>query len=340
MRPARFAIPADRVLARLLIVAVVGGSSPASGFCARDPFAAFHPADGASLSFVSRIDGDQLLKDLHALAAPDMEGRRTGTPGSRRAQAFIAERFRRLGLGPVGGSHVQKFPLTRASGSAASEVEGVNLFGMIEGRREPERFVLVSAHYDHVGVRGGVAYPGADDNASGVAAMLAIAAWFARYPPDQSLVFIAFDAEEEGLAGAKRFVSDPPIDLRRVTVLVNIDMIGRGDDNTLVAAGTHHSPALQPIVSAAAEGRDLTVRFGHDRPRSEARGESDWTHSSDHGPFHSAGVPFLYFGVANHRDYHRPTDTADRIPRRFFVEATELILDTVRRLAARHPAER
>jgi Zn-dependent M28 family amino/carboxypeptidase len=316
MRPAWLAHGARRLLATALVIASVGGPSPLSH---------------QSLSSSPRVDGDQLISDVHVLAAPEMEGRRTGTSGSRRAQAFITERFEQLGLEPVGGSYTHTFPVGSHRWNSATH--GVNLLGIIPGRREPDRFVLISAHYDHIGVRGGVTYRGADDNASGVAGMLAIAGWFARNQPDQSLVFIAFDAEEQGLAGSRRFVADSPIDLRRVRVVVNLDMIGRGDDNILVAAGTRHSPALAPVVSAAAAGRELTVRFGHDRPASEAPGEADWTHSSDHGPFHAAGVPFLYFGVADHRDYHRPTDTADRIPRRFFVEATEVILETVRRLA-------
>jgi hypothetical protein len=293
------------------------------------------PAAVAEPSRDGRVDADQLMADLHALSAPEMEGRLAGSPGSRRAQAYIRARFEALGLEPVGGSYAHAVPLSGSA--AAARDDGVNLLGLIRGTREPDRFVLVGAHYDHLGVRNGVLYPGADDNASGVSAMLALAGWFARHRPDRSVLFIAFDAEEQGLAGAKQFVARPPIDLRQVTVLVNLDMIGRGDDHTVVVAGTHHAPALKPVVASAAAGRDLTVHFGHDDPASSA--EKDWTHLSDHGPFHSAGVPFLYFGVRDHPDYHRPTDTPDRIPRRFFVEATELVLDVVRRLAGPRTAE-
>jgi hypothetical protein len=111
-----------------------------------------------------------------------------------------------------------------------------------------------------------------------------------------------------------------------------MDMIGRGDANTLYVAGTHYSPALAPIVSDAAKNRDITVRLGHDAPAASG-GPEDWTNSSDHGPFHAAGVRFLYFGVEDHPDYHKPGDTADKIPRRFYQEATELVVDVVTRLA-------
>ncbi len=209
---------------------------------------------------------------------------------------------------------------------------------MIPGRDQRDAFVLVTAHYDHLGIRGGATYPGADDNASGVSALLAIAAWFASNPPAQSIVFVAFDGEEQGLQGARHFVAKPPIDLRRITAIVNMDMVGRGDKKVLFVAGTHQNPHLKAAVSDAAAGRTLTVTFGHDRPGVQPG--DDWTQSSDHGPFHNAGVPFLYFGVEDHADYHKPTDTSDRIPAAFHLEATELVLDTVRRLAAITPSAR
>ena len=202
---------------------------------------------------------------------------------------------------------------------------------MVRGTAERDRYVLVSAHYDHLGVRGGQVYRGADDNASGVAAMLAAARWFRAHPPRQSLLFVAFDAEEEGLQGARHFVAHPPVPLDRISTVVNMDMIGRGDKNVLFVAGTHHYPALKPIVEDAARGRSITVAFGHDQPGLPPG--DDWTQSSDHGPFHTARVPFLYFGVEDHPDYHKPSDTADKIPRAFYVEAVEMVLSTVQRLA-------
>jgi hypothetical protein len=318
-----------RRLATLALLAALAGAGPGVPVQARHDGRNCRAAVAAQAGATARVDASQLMADLRALASPEMEGRRTGTPGGRRAQAFILTRFDELSLEPVGSSHVHPF---RLSGRRASdEVKGANLLGMIQGSTRPDRLVLVGAHYDHVGIRGGVVYPGADDNASGVAAMLAVAGWFARHPPERTLVFIAFDGEEQGLAGSRRLTLEPPFALDRVDVLVNIDMVGRGDDHTLVVAGTRYTPALKSIVAPAANGRALTVHFGHDggNPR-----EQDWTHLSDHGPFHDAGVPFLYFGVRDHADYHRSTDTADRIPRAFFVEAVEVVLDVVGRLTS------
>jgi glutamate carboxypeptidase len=274
----------------------------------------------------TRVDATRLLKDLATLAAPNMEGRLTGTPGNKRAQAYILEQFKQLKLQPVSKSYEQKFSFR----STREFPDATNLFASIRGTVEPDRYLIVSAHYDHLGVKDGATYHGADDNASGVAAMLAVARWFSTRPARISILFVAFDGEEEGLQGAKYFVQHPPVPSDRMAAVVNMDMVGRGDKNEIYVAGTSPYPQLKPIVEAAAKGRKIDVRLGHDRPG--VPGVEDWTFSSDHGPFHTAKVPFLYFGVEDHADYHKPTDTADKIPRAFYVEATELVLDTVQRL--------
>ena len=280
----------------------------------------------------------RLKRDLEALASPAFEGRLPGSPGSHRAQQLILGRFRELGLKPVNGAYEQKFSFTHHSIKGAVTPgrhytnefpDATNLMGLLEGSVDPRRFILVSAHYDHLGVRDGVLYPGADDNASGVAAMLGAAAYFSQHPPRHSIVFVAFDAEEMGLRGAHYFVEHAPIDLRSIIVNVNLDMVGRGDRNELYVAGTAQTPALREPVAAAAHGRSLRLLFGHDRPTYLSGRVESWVQSSDHGAFHDRGVPFLYFGVEDHPDVHRPTDTADRIPQGFFVEAANLVVDVI-----------
>ncbi|MGH8638021.1 MAG: M28 family peptidase [Burkholderiales bacterium] len=328
--------PALAVRLAVLLAAVV--LCPATGldphYLASSMAAARAPA--AQQPSQSRIDAERQIRDLQALASPELEGRLTGTPGNRRAQALILDRFKQIGLRPIDGSYEQtfSFPQPRRGGRQGLP-DATNLMGVVPGTANPQSFIVVSAHYDHLGVRNGQTYPGADDNASGVAALLAIAAWFAEHPPGTSLLFVAFDAEEQGLQGSKHFVANPPVPLERIAAVVNMDMIGRGDANRLFVAGTYHNPALKPVVSEAAKASKVVIAFGHDKPTAQASGRDDWTNLSDHGPFHAAGIPFLYFGVEDHPDYHKPTDTADRIPRRFYQEATELVLETVRRMADR-----
>ena len=299
---------------------------------------------GAQAPVGPKVDAEALMTDVRRLSSSDFEGRRTGTDGNRHAQSYVLMRLRQIGLEPLGGTHEQKFSFTPRAKDAASatgkpaEMHGTNLFGIVRGTSAPDQFIVVTAHFDHLGRRDGSIYPGADDNASGVAGILAAASWFVRHKPDRSVLFVAFDAEELGLQGARYFVKNPPVDLKHIVTVVNLDMIGRGDANTLWVAGTSYYPALKDPVVEAARGRQIKVQFGHDRPKAESGGLDDWTNSSDHGPFHAAGVPFLYFGVEDHPDYHKPTDTAEKIPKAFFAEAVTLAIDVIDRLTRKKPA--
>src|SRR5207237_1986016 len=123
---------------------------------------------------------------------------------------------------------------------------GVNVIGYIEGTQTPRHYIVVSAHYDHLGVRDGQVFNGADDNASGTAALFAIGKYFSEHRPANSLIFAAFDAEESGLQGSQAFVKEPPVDRQSLALDLNADMIAR--DNTLFIAGTFLQPFLKPEV--------------------------------------------------------------------------------------------
>ena len=167
----------------------------------------------------------------------------------------------------------------------------------------------MSAHYDHLGVRDGQTYHGADDNASGVALLLTVAERCVTAPFEHPLVLAAFDAEEQGLQGAKAFVRAPPVPAERMALDLNFDMVSRSDSRELYVAGPGRWPPLRPLLKPRPSRAPITVKFGHDT----GGGQDDWTQQSDHGAFHGAGIPFVYFGVEDHADYHKPTDTADKI---------------------------
>lgn len=272
-----------------------------------------------------RVDGRRLMADVEALAADSMEGRRTGTEGNERARRYLERAFTEAGLQPLGDSFRTPFPLRSQD---ATPLQGVNFIGCIAGQ-DSSRIIVISAHYDHLGRRNGSIFNGADDNASGVAALLEIARAFRTQPPQHTLLFVAFDAEEMGLQGARAFVANPPLPVERIAINVNLDMVSRGDKGELWVAGTHHYPFLRPFVEELAARAPVTLRIGHDLP---GTGTDDWTTASDHGPFHAAGIPFLYFGVEDHRDYHRPTDDASEIEPTFFARSVETILEAVRSL--------
>ena len=292
-------------------------------------------AQAASL----RIDSDRLMNAVTTLADPKLEGRAAGSPGGLAARAWIVKRYEEIGLYTVSGAYVHPFKYTRMTMGGRQEGDGANVLGMCIGTDERLResqsdssktpYFIVSAHYDHLGVRDGQIYPGADDDASGIAVLLEIAAYCQKSPFRHTIVFAAFDAEERGLQGAKAFLVKPPMPLERIGLDINLDMVSRNDKREIFIAGTYHYPDLKPPLEEVAKRAPITVLFGHDKPVAIAGGVEDWTNQSDHGPFHAAKIPFVYWGVEDHPDYHKPTDTADKINRGFFVDVAETILDSV-----------
>jgi Zn-dependent M28 family amino/carboxypeptidase len=268
-------------------------------------------------------DGGAILATIRSLTAPGMDGRAVGTPGNVKARAFIVDRFSRLGLLPATGrSYEAPFSFTTKAGAT---VAGVNLLARCPGRRPELPVLVVSAHYDHLGIRDGQTYHGADDNASGVAMLLTVAERCVTTPFDRTLVIAAFDAEEQGLQGARAFVAAPPLPADRIALNLNFDMVSRSATREIYVAGPGRWPLLLPIAKAPASRASIAVKFGHDT----GGGQDDWTMQSDHGPFHAAGIPFVYLGVEDHADYHKPGDTADKIEAGFLGGVAAFVLDLV-----------
>lgn len=281
-------------------------------------------ATGAAAQPTS-IDGAQLMRDLHTLSADDMEGRLTGSPGGAKAREFIVRRFKEAGIEPLGKSYEHPFTF---SGRGNDTRTGVNVVGVVRGGRDPNRYIVVTAHYDHLGVRNGQVFNGADDNASGVAVLLAAATRLSAARPEHSILLAALDAEESGLHGARALMREPPVPREQMVVNVNLDMVARDAGNVLFASGTSHYPFLRPLLSDVARP-PVVLRFGHDT--AGAKGD-DWTRDSDHFPFHEAGIPFIYFGVEDEAQHHKPTDDAETVTREFFVGAANTILAAIRKL--------
>ncbi len=264
-----------------------------------------------------------MLAVIQALTAPGMDGREVGTPGGAKARTWIEARLDAIGARPfTGAGYRQPFSFIAPSGET---VQGINLVAVCPGTRAGGRTIVVSAHYDHLGVRGGQTYHGADDNASGVAMLLAVAEHCVRVPFGHTLMLVAFDAEEQGLRGAKAFLAQRPIPVDHIALNVNFDMVGRSGRREIYAAGPGRWPRLLPVLTSAVRGAAITVRFGHDT----GGGQNDWTMQSDHGVFHEAAIPFVYFGVEDHADYHQPTDTADKIAPGFLDGVAAVVLSSL-----------
>ncbi|HEU5217715.1 MAG TPA: M28 family peptidase [Gemmatimonadales bacterium] len=280
-------------------------------------------AGPASAQAIAPADTAALMATVRVLAADSMEGRRIGTPGGARARAYLLARLSALGITPLGPGYEQRFVVK-------DTLTGVNLLGRIRGTRVPERYIVLSAHYDHVGVNGGQIYNGADDNASGTAAVLAMAEAIRKAPLEHSVVIALLDGEEVGLRGAKAFLAAKPVPPEAIALDVNLDMVSHSDSGELWAAGTSATPSLRPVLDSVAAIAPVRLRLGHDRPG--VAGEKDWTNDSDHGPFHAAGIPYVYFGVEDHQDYHKPTDDPETVTVAFYGRAVGTILAAVRRL--------
>ena len=310
------------------------------GSAAGTPAIAQVRAPAIRASPARHVDRTQLMRDVGTLASPAFEGRRTGSPGGLKARDWIRQQFSSIGLAPAGGQGFeQSFSFAArdvrerprgSRGLGRGEYKGANVIGRLAGSDPQKKILVITAHYDHLGVVDGVLYPGADDNGSGVAALLAIARHFKMAPPRHTLVFAALDGEEQGLHGARTLVRSGLLASGRVALNVNLDMLARSDRGEIYAAGSFHSPWQVPILQDVQTRSSVRILFGHDRPERAANGVDDWTHSSDHGAFHDAGIPFVYFGVEDHPDYHEPGDTTTKIDPRFFGDVTDMVIEAIR----------
>lgn len=286
-----------------------------------------------SPSLSADFDENNVIHILQTLSADEMQGRRTGSAGALKAQLFLKNEIEKLDVfDSVYDEAFTTKPRKNREGVIPPDApvyEGTNIHALIDTDDEDlGPLLIITAHYDHLGVRGDKIYNGADDNASGAAALFAIAESFAGKTPKHDILFIWFDAEEMGLQGAVNYVDGRSFGTRPVFNL-NLDMVSQSAVGEIYASGSYHTPALKPIVKKAAKDSDLKLSFGHDRPE---QGKNDWTFQSDHGIFHRAEIPFLYFGVEDHPHYHRDTDTFETIPLEFYRESLKLIVSTAHAL--------
>ncbi|MFK7846525.1 MAG: M28 family peptidase [Rhodothermales bacterium] len=269
----------------------------------------------SDVSAQQKFDAVTLLSHVRELASDEYGGREAGTAGNEAARTYIAADFEESGLAAFEGGYISSFEA------------GKNVIGFVGGTSSPDQYIVMTAHFDHLGKRDGKIFNGADDNASGTAALLIAAAYFKKHPLSHSIIFAALDAEEKGLLGAKAFVKNPPVNAANIGLNINMDMISHNDKDELYAVGTYHYPFLKPYLETVGASADIKLMFGHDVP---GTGHDDWTSASDHGPFHRQWkLPFVYFGVEDHEDYHKHTDEYNKIEPAFYIQAVDTILDAV-----------
>ena len=288
-----------------------------------------------------KIDEGQILRNIQILASDSLEGRGFTKPGNRKAQALIANEFKRLKLETVVDSgYIQNFNHTYkgkrrqrmfpVKGKEKGDVNvpdttvvGGNVVGMIKGKTN--KVIVITGHHDHLGIKNGKIYNGADDDASGSAAVIAIADYFKDKTPNHTLVFATVDAEESGMLGSAYLVKNFPLGKENIVLNINMDMIAHNDKNELYACGLFHYPNLREPLTKV--NSTINLISGHDNK--DDKNQDNWTNSSDHRSFHKEKIPFIYFGVEDHKDYHKDTDTFENINQEFYIEAVKLIIQAV-----------
>ncbi|MDP4535977.1 M28 family peptidase [Alkalimonas collagenimarina] len=288
----------------------------------------------------NRLDAQRMMDDLSWMAHPDREGRESGQAGALATRHWLIEQYQSIGLQPAGQQgylqeyevkeHIQFSGLFRQRQRQIEAItNAANVLGRLPGQQPDLPYLVVTAHYDHLGIRNGDIFHGADDNASGVATMLELARYFQHNPTQHPLLFIALDSEEKGLQGAVALFQHQMLTAEQLAFNINVDMLSRDTGRKLFAVGTYQHPWLHPLLDQVQAQSSVRLIRAHDRPWWRAGRTENWTQSSDHGVFHRHGVPFVYFGVADHADYHSPRDTAERVDTGFYHAVSEAVLSFI-----------
>ncbi len=268
-------------------------------------------------------DAARLRGIVERLASPDFGGR--SGAAAQKSVEFLTAQFRELELAPLfGGKFIQTIP-----GKDPGTIQGRNVGALLRGSdaRLRDEWIIVAAHFDHLGVRRGVLYPGADDNASGVAMMLEVARCVARgeQKPRRSIMFVGFDLEEVGLFGSRYFIAHPPVPLERIALFVTADMIARSiagiGGSYVFVMGTENAPAVRPWVVAAGKRQPLKIGL--------LGADLLVLNRSDYGPFRTKGIPFLFFTTGENPHYHRPSDVAETLDYPKLTAISRMIFEVV-----------
>lgn len=278
----------------------------------------------------AKINPDRLEQHVKVLSSAAMAGRRTGTGGSVLAQNYIANAFEELKITPFKENYRHPFDF----GVWLSEQQGVNLVGWVQGTNKQEDYIVVSAHYDHLGSKGGEIFYGADDNASGVAVLLMLAENVSAAPLRHSVIFLGTDAEEFGLYGAKAFTDNPPVPLNKIRLNMNLDMLGIGDRRNRLYIGGARDGILRQAIAAIETTKPFQVvgRFPR-QPRGFGSGRRiNYRNASDHGAFARHGIDFLFITTGDHAHYHTADDRFEQLNMPLFGQATQAVWSLLKHL--------
>ena len=262
------------------------------------------------------VEPPRLLDDIKFLTEDWLQGRATGSPGADSAATYLARRFSEVGLQPAAGGWFQSFTIGRDAPllrTGKGGLVGKNVIGILPGRDPVLRnqTVILGAHYDHLGLGGfgsldpdsvGRVHNGADDNASGIAGLIQVAARLAASPPARTVVFIAFSGEELGLLGSAHYVKEPIYPLDGTLAMINLDMVGRLRAGRLIVYGAKTAKEFPALLDSLNWYAGLDIKA-----------QGDGYGPSDQSSFYAAKRPVLHLFTDLHEDYHRTTDDWPKI---------------------------
>lgn len=284
--------------------------------------------------YSEKISEAELKKNLYIIAGPEMEGRNAASAGEIKAGNYISNYYKELGINGPNNNYFQQIP-----GGTFPHIkdEMRNVMGFIQGSEKPEEVLVISAHYDHEGIKNGKLYAGADDDGSGTVGVMEVARIFREAEkkgirPKRSILFLHVSGEEKGLLGSKYYSEHPIFPLANTIADINIDMIGRIDyehnketkDFVYVIGSDMLSTDLFNAVKKANEGLGINLDYRYDDPNDPNR----FYYRSDHYNFAKHNIPSVFFFNGVHDDYHQPGDTPDKIEYDLLKRRTQLTFNT------------
>lgn len=291
--------------------------------CSSVPKGAMKPATAGD--YINTITAAELSKHLYTVAGDEMEGRNTGEPGQKKAGHYLINEYKKAGISfpPTATDWYQPVPSEfMKKGFAPKLNDSENIWAFIKGSEKPDEIVVISAHYDHVGMKNGEVFNGADDDGSGTVALLEIAQAFKTaekkgHGPKRSILFLHVTGEEHGLHGSRFYSENPLFPLKNTIADINIDMIGRRDtlhpntNNYIYVIGSDRLSSELHTINEAVNSTytKLTLDYKYNDRKDPER----IYYRSDHYNFAKKGIPSIFFFNGIHADYHKASDTPDKI---------------------------
>ena len=299
----------------------------------------------AAEDYANTINAENLKTDLYTFAGDQMEGRMTGENGNNMAAEYLRNFYIDAGVeSPIEeNNYYQPIPASYFNGGSNGN-PSQNVLAFIKGSEKPDEIIVLSAHYDHVGIENGEVYNGADDDGSGTVALIEIAKAFQKAKkqgngPKRSILFLHVTGEEIGLYGSRYYTENPLFPLSNTVVNLNVDMIGRigsekeGNDNYVYLIGSDKLSQELHDVSEAVNKRYTNLEL--DYTYNDDNDPNRFYYRSDHYNFAKKNIPVIFYFNGTHKDYHKHTDTPDKIEYELLAKRSRLIFLTAWEIANR-----